>query len=63
MNLGDERDPTVRLQEDEQGTFTIPKEPVRNCVHGIETFDVLRSGEHLFMPSLSAPIWRAELSG
>ena len=62
MNLGNERDPNVGLQ-DEQATFTIPKEPVRRRIHGIETFNVLRGGEYLFMPSLSALRWLAELSG
>src|SRR3954470_6356288 len=37
MNLGDERDPNVGLQE-EGATFTIPKEPVRRRIHGIQTF-------------------------
>ena len=58
MNLGEERDPIVGLQE-EQPTFTIPKEPVRRRIHGIETFNVLRGGEYLFMPSLSALNWLA----
>ena len=53
MNLGDERDPNVGLQED-GATFTIPHEPVRRRIHGIETFNVLRGGEYFFMPSLSA---------
>jgi deferrochelatase/peroxidase EfeB len=64
MSLGNERDPIVGLQEEEeQATFTIPKEPVRHRLHGIETFNVLRGGEYLFMPSLSALMWLAELSG
>jgi hypothetical protein len=65
MNLGDERDPIIGLQEEEeeQATFTIPKEPVRHRIHGIETFNVLRGGEYLFMPSLSGLRWLAELSG
>ena len=58
MSLGNERDPIVGLQE-EQGTFTIPKEPVRHRLHSIETFNVLRGGEYLFMPSLSALMWLA----
>jgi len=58
MNLGDERDPLVGLQED-GSTFTIPKDPVRRRIHGIETFNVLRGGEYLFMPSLSALRWLA----
>ncbi|MFE4227073.1 Dyp-type peroxidase [Arthrobacter sp. NPDC056886] len=62
MSLGDERDPVIGLQE-EQGIFTIPKEPVRRRIHGLETFNVLRGGEYLFMPSLSALNWLAELGG
>jgi deferrochelatase/peroxidase EfeB len=62
MNLGNERDPTVGLQE-EGATFTIPKESVRRRIHGIGTFNVLRGGEYLFMPSLSALNWLAGLNG
>ena len=40
IGAGDERDPIIGLQE-EGATFTIPKEPVRRRVHGIETFNVL----------------------
>jgi len=60
IGAGDERDPIVGLQE-EGATFTIPKEPVRRRVHGIETFNVLRGGEYFFMPSLTALKWLAEL--
>ena len=59
---GDERDPLVGLQQ-EDATFTIPKEPVRCRMSGIETFNVLRGGEYLFMPGLSALRWLAELGG
>jgi hypothetical protein len=62
MNLGSERDPLVGLLE-ERPTFTIPKAPVRRRIHGIETFNVLRGGEYLFMPSLSALNWLAGLNG
>jgi Dyp-type peroxidase family len=61
MGLGEERDPTIGLHE-EPGIFTIPKDPVRQRVHGMETFNVVRGGEYLFMPSLSALMWLAELS-
>jgi Dyp-type peroxidase family len=61
LNLGNERDPVVGLQE-EGATFTIPKAPVRRRIHGIETFNVLRGGEYLFMPSLSALNWLAGLN-
>lgn len=56
----DERDPIIGLQE-EGATFTIPRDPVRRLVRGIETFNVLRGGEYFFMPSLSALKWLSEL--
>ena len=56
-----ERDPIIGLQE-ERAAFTIPKEPVRHRIHGIETFNVLRGGEYFFMPSLSALNWLANLT-
>jgi Dyp-type peroxidase family len=62
MGLGDERDPIIGLQED-GAAFTIPHEPVRRRVHGIETFNVLRGGEYFFMPSLSALKWIGDLKG
>jgi Dyp-type peroxidase family len=60
LNLGSERDPNVGLQES-GATFTIPQEPVRRRIHGIETFNVLRGGEYFFLPSLSALRWLADL--
>jgi len=60
IRAGDERDPIIGLQE-EAATFTIPKEPVRRRVHGIQTFNVLRGGEYFFMPSLSALKWLGQL--
>src|SRR5262245_7403756 len=59
IGVGDERDPIIGLQE-EGATFTIPADPVRHRVHGIETFNVLRGGEYFFMPSLSALKWLGE---
>jgi len=56
MNLGTARDPNVGLQPDD-ATFTIPQDPVRRRIHGIETFNVLRGGEYFFLPSLSALRW------
>jgi Dyp-type peroxidase family len=61
IGAGNERDPIIGLQE-EGATFTIPKEPVRRRVHGIETFNVLRGGEYFFMPSLSALRWIGSLA-
>ena len=43
MSLGDERDPNVGLQQ-AGASFTIPQEPVRRRIHGIETFNVPRRG-------------------
>jgi Dyp-type peroxidase family len=62
IGAGGERDPIIGLQK-EDATFTIPKEPVRRRLHGIETFNVLRGGEYLFMPSISALNWLANLGG
>jgi deferrochelatase/peroxidase EfeB len=62
VGLGEERDPIIGRQED-GAIFTIPHEPVRHRVHGIETFNVLRGGEYFFMPSISALTWIANLSG
>jgi deferrochelatase/peroxidase EfeB len=59
IGIGDERDPIIGLQE-EDALFTIPKEPVRRRIHGLETFNVLRGGEYFFMPSLSALRWLGE---
>ena len=60
IGVGDERDPIIGLQG-EGATFTIPKDPVRRLVRGIETFNVLRGGEYFFMPSISALKWLADL--
>jgi Dyp-type peroxidase family len=57
-----ERDPIIGRQE-EGATFTIPKEPVRRRIHGIQTFNVLKGGEYFFMPSISALNWLSNLSG
>jgi len=57
MALDLERDPLVGLQDGGAESFTIPKEPVRHRIHGIESFNVLRGGEYFFMPSLSALRW------
>jgi Dyp-type peroxidase family len=58
MSLNEERDPIIGLQK-EGSTFTIPRDPVRRLVRGIETFNVLRGGEYLFMPSISGLNWLA----
>jgi deferrochelatase/peroxidase EfeB len=60
IGIGNERDPIIGRQED-GATFTIPKQPVRRRIHGIETFNVLKGGEYFFMPSMSALKWLANL--
>ena len=60
IGVGSERDPIIGVQQ-EGATFTIPQEPVRRRLHGINTFNVLRGGEYFFMPSLSALKWLGEL--
>jgi Dyp-type peroxidase family len=59
IDLATERDPMVGLHET-PGSFTIPETPVRRRVDGVSTFNQLRGGEYLFMPSLSALRWIAE---
>lgn len=56
LDLGVERDPIVGLHV-QPGRFTIPAEPVRRRVDGVTTFNRLRGGEYMFMPSLSALKW------
>ena len=56
IDLAEERDPVVGLQEP-PGTFTMPQVPVRKRVDGVGTFNQLRGGEYLFMPSLGALRW------
>ena len=56
IDLGTERDPIVGLHE-EPGRFTLPADPVRRRVDGVTTFNRLRGGEYMFMPSISALRW------
>lgn len=57
VGLGKEKDPMISLQ-DKGAYFTVPGTPPRR-VHGIQSFNTLRGGEYLFMPSLSAIHWLA----
>ena len=45
---------------EENGRFTIPRAPARRRIDGVQTFNVVRGGEYLFMPSLSALTWLAQ---
>jgi len=62
QSLGEERDPLIGLHE-QNGTFTIPAKPLRERIDGIQTFNVLRGGEYLFMPSLPALRWMVDHCG
>ena len=62
IGAGNERDPIIGLQI-EDATFTVPKQPVRRRIHGIQTFNVLKGGEYFFLPSISALKWLSNLSG
>lgn len=59
IDLGAERDAVVGLHET-PGSFTLPQAPVRRRLDGVTTFNRLRGGEYLFMPSLSALRWIGE---
>lgn len=59
VDLGEERDPIVGLH-DGKGRFTIPQAPARKRIDAVQTFNVLKGGEYLFLPSLSALKWLSE---
>jgi Dyp-type peroxidase family len=45
---------------DGTGLFTIPKQPIRQRLHGLSRFVTNRGGEYFFMPGLRALRWLAE---
>ncbi|MGV7211192.1 Dyp-type peroxidase [Oxalobacteraceae bacterium A2-2] len=55
-NLGQENDPLLGLHQ-RQDTYTIPQQPVRRRLHGLQAFCTLRGGEYLFLPGLAALRW------
>jgi hypothetical protein len=60
MSLGSTASAIIGRRE-EGATFTIPKEPVRRRMHGIETLNVLRGGEYFFMPNIRSLKWLANV--
>ncbi len=58
INQGPEQDPIIGNQRVD-GTFTIPKVPVRRRLHGLPQFVDVRGGEYCFMPGLRALKWLA----
>jgi len=56
---GNERDP-ISGNADGEGSFSIPRRPVRRQLKGLSRFVVTRGGEYCFLPSLSALRWLAD---
>ena len=54
-----EKDPIVGANDD--GQFTIPRQPIRRRLEGLPAFVVNRGGEYCFMPGLRALRWLADL--
>jgi Dyp-type peroxidase family len=61
ISHGTEQDPIVGNNAGD-GTFTIPKHPVRRRLHGLPQFVSVRGGEYCFMPGLRALKWLANLN-
>lgn len=57
---GKERDPVCGAGDGE-GTFAIPRRPLRRQLKGLSRFVITRGGEYCFVPSLSALRWLADL--
>src|SRR5260221_4859750 len=56
-----EKDP-ICGPNDGTGVFTIPKQPIRQRLHGLPQFVTNRGGEYFFMPGLQALPWLADAS-
>lgn len=57
---GSDKDPIIG-STDGNGSFTLPRKPVRRRCQGIPQFVVTRGGEYCFMPGLKALRWLSEL--
>jgi Dyp-type peroxidase family len=60
FGAGAAKDPIVG-PNDEAGSFTVPRRPVRRRLQGLHRFVVTRGGEYCFMPGLRALRWLADL--
>jgi deferrochelatase/peroxidase EfeB len=60
IGAGEDKDPIMGSNEN-NGTFTIPRKPIRRRLQGIPNFVVTRGGEYCFMPGLSALRWLSNL--
>jgi Dyp-type peroxidase family len=54
-----EKDP-IGGSNDGTGVFTIPKQPIRQRLHGLPQFVTNRGGEYFFLPGLRALRWLAD---
>ncbi|WP_329293572.1 Dyp-type peroxidase [Streptomyces sp. NBC_01455] len=54
-----EKDPLIGVNDD--GGFTVPRQPIRRRFKGLPPFVVNRGGEYCFMPGLSALRWLSDL--
>lgn len=59
---GSRSDPIVG-QRDRADDYSYPARPVRKRLKGLPDFTVVRGGEHVFLPSLSALDWMTRLTG
>jgi Dyp-type peroxidase family len=59
IGTSDEKDPLVG-PNDGTGIFTIPKQPIRQRLHGLPQFVTVRGGEYFFLPGLRALRWLAD---
>ena len=61
LGAGDAKDP-IAGPNDGDGTFTIPRRPIRRRLQGLPRFVITRGGEYAFMPGLRALRWLADLN-
>ena len=60
FGAGKDRDP-IAGSHDGEGSYTVPRKPVRRRIQGIPQFVVTRGGEYCFMPGLRALQWLGDL--
>lgn len=60
VGLGTEKDPLIG-NHDGTDTYTIPDNPIRRRLTGLQRFVTVRGGEYFFLPSMSAISWLTPL--
>ncbi len=62
--LYNERDPIFGRSDDgSPGSMTIPRQPVRRMLHGLDGFVTIRGGAYFFLPAIRALRYLAALPG